>query len=741
MTSQHDATERRLRIVLCYDESDTEQVRALATYLRAANCEPWFVAEDILPGQTVEDEWKIGLKRADVAIVCLSVAAVTNSGSFHRQWRDALNLFDQQPPGTIFLIPLRFEECDIPEKLRQIERFDLFPTQDYSKLILSLSRRAIQQGCLMPSPPIVSSEAEIDLKKEYVQSPIFLAGHGAQSEPQDDSGRVTSSAHNEPEDRLGERSSIIKPTAPKVFISYSHDSRDHSERVCAFTNRLRTEGVDCHIDQFETSPPEGWPLWMDRQIAEADFVLVVCTATYLRRFTGQEQPAVGHGVNWESLLTANDIYANGARNTKYIPVLFSDGKVEDIPRPLQGATRYWIDTPEEYDRLYRHLTNQPNVRKSELGRLRTLPPHEPKPDFFTNSVTDNSLSSDDPEQHFLITMGLRSNPFAHNRAENLRKEDASKLSSIFVPGLVEQIYPNGKSLRSNIEVRELANSNKHIILFADRGCGKTSYRFEVARIAQDKHNALIVDFDDFSSLLGSKTKQKSTDYAVYIIQQVLTALQGRFKINPEHVKRLRSDEIMSKKFYELCQKYLGSAKIVTQRFNISRTLLDVFKIAEQAGFLKIFVLVDNVDGLFESQEENKQLELLMPLLQSKPFMRADGFVFKFFLPQPLQKVLFFNGDRFIYNDFDGFYKLTWEDRLQSVITTRLKSYSNKSSIDHFQQLCDSNDDVDAYLISAAKNNPGELIRLADALIRHHCFTYNPDKLYITEATIRAVLGE
>ena len=36
------------------------------------------------------------------------------------------------------------------------------------------------------------------------------------------------------------------------------------------------------IDQGE-SPPEGWQLWMERQIDEADFVLMVCIATYRRR--------------------------------------------------------------------------------------------------------------------------------------------------------------------------------------------------------------------------------------------------------------------------------------------------------------------------------------------------------------------------------------------------------------------------------------------------------------------------
>ncbi len=53
-----------------------------------------------------------------------------------------------------------------------------------------------------------------------------------------------------------------------VFISYSHDSDEHKDRVLALSDRLRADGIDCSIDQYETSPPEGWARWCDRQIEE-----------------------------------------------------------------------------------------------------------------------------------------------------------------------------------------------------------------------------------------------------------------------------------------------------------------------------------------------------------------------------------------------------------------------------------------------------------------------------------------
>ena len=69
--------------------------------------------------------------------------------------------------------------------------------------------------------------------------------------------------------------------APKVLISYSHDSPEHAERVLKLSNRLREDGIDCTIDQYVVVPEEGWPLWMERQIEASEFVLIVCTETYI----------------------------------------------------------------------------------------------------------------------------------------------------------------------------------------------------------------------------------------------------------------------------------------------------------------------------------------------------------------------------------------------------------------------------------------------------------------------------
>jgi tetratricopeptide (TPR) repeat protein len=170
-------------------------------------------------------------------------------------------------------------------------------------------------------------------------------------------------------------------SVPRVFISYSHDSPEHADRVLTLADRLRSEGIDCHLDQYETSPPEGWPRWMLNQVESADFVLVICTETYNLRFRGKEKPGSGLGVKWEGAIITQELYDAEANNTRFVPVVLSAADIAHIPIPLRGATRYDLAKPD-YDSLYRRLTNQPLTPRPDLGKRRPMPARERRQEFF-----------------------------------------------------------------------------------------------------------------------------------------------------------------------------------------------------------------------------------------------------------------------------------------------------------------------------------------------------------------------
>jgi hypothetical protein len=170
--------------------------------------------------------------------------------------------------------------------------------------------------------------------------------------------------------------------APRVFISYSHDSDEHAARVLALAVALCDHGIDVILDRFvHPAPAEGWPRWMDQNLDEAKFVLMVCTETYRRRILGLEEPGKGLGVRWEGSLIYNRIYHrirdDQPSGSRFIPLLLPGSEPAHIPGPVQGHSYYRLATfkltDPGFEALYRHLTDQPATPRPGLGPIQILP--------------------------------------------------------------------------------------------------------------------------------------------------------------------------------------------------------------------------------------------------------------------------------------------------------------------------------------------------------------------------------
>ncbi|UJS24159.1 SEFIR domain-containing protein [Thiothrix winogradskyi] len=194
----------------------------------------------------------------------------------------------------------------------------------------------------------------------------------------------------------------------KVFISYSHDSQPHRDFVRGITDQLRTDGLDCLIDQYVNGfPPEGWQRWMENQIEAADFVLLVCTATYLRRYRGQETNG-GKGVTFEGVVISQTLYDHYYRNTKFVPVLPEGGDFGHVPLPLKSYTAYTL--PQQYDSLYRYLTAQPEYIAPAVGSKRIMPPAQGASVMPTSTLTPapvNTLGNLNAERRARLQEKLR----------------------------------------------------------------------------------------------------------------------------------------------------------------------------------------------------------------------------------------------------------------------------------------------------------------------------------------------
>lgn len=168
---------------------------------------------------------------------------------------------------------------------------------------------------------------------------------------------------------------------PKVFISYSHQDADYEKKVLYFANRLRSEGIDATIDLYEEAPIEGWPRWMENQINNSDFILIVCSKSYYEKCYLETEK--GKGISWEVNIVYQHIYNTASQNTKFIPVIFDINDEQYILTPLKSFTFYNVGTQDGFDKLYWRLRGVSKTQKPPLGKLRPLPEKEKKAFFST----------------------------------------------------------------------------------------------------------------------------------------------------------------------------------------------------------------------------------------------------------------------------------------------------------------------------------------------------------------------
>ncbi|MBI5296550.1 MAG: SUMF1/EgtB/PvdO family nonheme iron enzyme [Chloroflexi bacterium] len=137
---------RPLRVFLCHASQDKPAVWRLHRYLKQHGVQPWLDQVDLLPGQNWEVEIPNALAASDVILVCLSKNSVDKEGYVQKEISFALDKALEKPEGTIFVIPVKLEECDIPKRLSRYQWVDLSRADGRKRLLMGLNKRASDLG-------------------------------------------------------------------------------------------------------------------------------------------------------------------------------------------------------------------------------------------------------------------------------------------------------------------------------------------------------------------------------------------------------------------------------------------------------------------------------------------------------------------------------------------------------------------------------------------------------------------
>lgn len=151
---------------------------------------------------------------------------------------------------------------------------------------------------------------------------------------------------------------------PKVFISYSHDTLEHKKWVLELATRLRTNGIDAIIDQWELTAGSDIPTFVEQNLASVDYVIMICTENYVEK----ANKGTG-GVGYEKMIITSNLMSR-IDDAKVIPIVRQNGTREV---PIFLKTKMYIDFSKAdefelaYDNLIRAIHKSPIYKKPEVG--------------------------------------------------------------------------------------------------------------------------------------------------------------------------------------------------------------------------------------------------------------------------------------------------------------------------------------------------------------------------------------
>lgn len=206
---------------------------------------------------------------------------------------------------------------------------------------------------------------------------------------------------------------------PRVFLSYSWESEEH-KWVLELAATLRTDGIDVILDRWDLRPGLDKTLFMERSVANSDFVLIVCTPTYAKK--AEERDG---GVGYEAMVITGQLASNISQG-KFIPLLRAGSWQASAPVWLQTKLGVDISKTPYSKAAYNELLRQLH------GEWHTAPQIGPRPTFDQPAVQEapappllitHELSRCAPDGSTLIlttNRGVKVNRIEYLTGDNIR---------------------------------------------------------------------------------------------------------------------------------------------------------------------------------------------------------------------------------------------------------------------------------------------------------------------------------
>lgn len=150
--SEAEQMSNKLQIFIAHASEDKKIVRELYYKLQKEGFKPWLDEYDLLPGKNWRVEIPEAIRQSDIFLACLSFSSITKAGYIQREFLLALNTYSEKPPGEIFFIPVKLDNCKVPDiqitdvgiRLRDIHWVELANPNGFDRLIEAIRSKIPQ---------------------------------------------------------------------------------------------------------------------------------------------------------------------------------------------------------------------------------------------------------------------------------------------------------------------------------------------------------------------------------------------------------------------------------------------------------------------------------------------------------------------------------------------------------------------------------------------------------------------
>jgi hypothetical protein len=155
------------QVFLSYVRADKQEIEFLYQRLLQSGFKPWMDKADLVPGELWKSKIQNAIKESDFILACLSKRSINKRGFLQREIKNAIDIWQEKLPDDIFLIPVRLEECKVPESLSDLQWVDIFEEDGWAQLLKALQVGRARRGETTESLHEFSEPMKCDSRNEH----------------------------------------------------------------------------------------------------------------------------------------------------------------------------------------------------------------------------------------------------------------------------------------------------------------------------------------------------------------------------------------------------------------------------------------------------------------------------------------------------------------------------------------------------------------------------------------------